>query len=224
MLTRVLEPEVMDTYEDARDYDEMDHRVVNRLFVSDLLAFAAGSERLSGDMLDLGTGTAQIPIEFCRQCDSGRIMAVDAAIEMLEIARYNIEIASQTQRIQLAHIDAKRLPYPDGMFAVVMSNSIVHHIPEPASVLSEAVRVLMPGGLIYFRDLLRPRDDAAVTQLVNTYAADCNAHQRSLFEASLRAALSLEEVQTLVQGLGFGVDGVRATSDRHWTWGAWKPE
>lgn len=129
-------------------------------------------------MLDLGTGTAQIPIEFCRQCESGRIMAVDAAIETLEIARYNIEIASQTQRIQLWHIDAKQLPYPAGMFAVVMSNSIVHHIPDPATVLAEAVRVLAPGGLIYFRDLLRPRDDATVAHLVKTYAADCNPHQR----------------------------------------------
>ncbi len=222
MLTRVLEPEVMDTPDDARDYDEMDHRAVNQLFVSDLLAFAAQAnpEQLHGDMLDLGTGTAQIPIEFCRQCATGRIMAVDAAIEMLEIARYNIEIASQTQRIQLSHIDAKRLPYPNGMFAVVMSNSIVHHIPEPASVLAEAVRVLAPGGIIFFRDLLRPDCEAGVQHLVNTYAGECNTHQRALFDASLRAALSLEEVQMLVQGLGYATDSVSATSDRHWTWSA----
>ena len=41
-LKRVLEPEVMDTPEEARDYDGMDHSEVNQLFVDDLLAFVKG--------------------------------------------------------------------------------------------------------------------------------------------------------------------------------------
>ncbi|MCP3691350.1 MAG: ubiquinone biosynthesis protein UbiE, partial [Planctomycetaceae bacterium] len=36
-LERILEPEVMDSIEEARDYDEMDHDAVNEVFVSDLL-------------------------------------------------------------------------------------------------------------------------------------------------------------------------------------------
>ena len=35
MLDRRLEPEVMDTAEDAHNYDSMDHRTVNRLFVDE---------------------------------------------------------------------------------------------------------------------------------------------------------------------------------------------
>ena len=38
MLPRTLEPEVMDTAEEAADYDAMDHSEVNRVFVDDLLA------------------------------------------------------------------------------------------------------------------------------------------------------------------------------------------
>jgi ubiquinone/menaquinone biosynthesis C-methylase UbiE len=223
MLTRVLEPELMDTPEDAREYDTMDHSGVNRLFAADLIAAAqARPEVLAGDMLDLGTGTAQIPVEICKQTPAGRIMAVDAAIEMLELARYKLELGGATQRVKLAHVDAKQLPYPDAMFDIVMSNSIVHHIPEPSVVLAEAVRVLRPGGLIYFRDLLRPNSDDEVGHLVETYAGDCNDYQRALFDASLRAALTLEEVQALVMPLGFPTDTVTATSDRHWTWTGWK--
>ena len=37
MLQGVLEPEVMDTAEEARDYDSMDHSEVNRRFVADFL-------------------------------------------------------------------------------------------------------------------------------------------------------------------------------------------
>ena len=40
MLERVLEPEVMDTAEEARDYDSMDHAAVNTRFCDDFLQFA----------------------------------------------------------------------------------------------------------------------------------------------------------------------------------------
>jgi len=168
----------------------------------------------------LGTGTAQIPIELCRRAPSVRVMAIDLAIEMLQVAQFNVETAGLRERIQLDRVDAKALPYPAGMFAAVVSNSIVHHIPEPAGVLAEAVRVVRPGGLLFVRDLLRPPDDATVRHLVNTYAGEANDHQRAMFEASLRAALSLAEIRSLVGGLGFGPETVQATSDRHWTWSA----
>lgn len=218
-LSRKLEPEVMDTAEEACDYDSMDHSEVNRLLVTDLLA--AG---LPGpDVLDLGTGTAQIPIELCRRCDSCRVLAVDLSVHMLDLARRNVEIAGLINRIQLGKIDAKRLAFADGTFHVVMSNSIIHHIPEPAQVLAEAVRVAAAGARIYFRDLLRPENTASVETLVEQYAGRANEHQKQMFEDSLRAALSLEEIRELVEQLGFAGESVQATSDRHWTWNATQP-
>lgn len=213
-LERVLEPEVMDTPEEARDYNDMDHSEVNRAFVADMLAACA----VEGDILDLGTGTALIPIELCQQTENCRVMAVDLSINMLELARYNLEVESLTDRIQLDHIDSKELPYEDGMFDAVMSNSIVHHIPEPLSALSEAVRVTRDGGWLFFRDLMRPSDEATVKHLVETCAAEENDHSRQMFEDSLRAALNLDEIRSLVEQLGFPRDTVQATSNRHWTW------
>jgi ubiquinone/menaquinone biosynthesis C-methylase UbiE len=221
-LARVLEPEVMDTAAEAIDYDTMDHAAVNRAFVDDLLATGAfHSEGV--DVLDLGAGTAQIPIELCTRTPNCRVMAVDLSIQMLQLAVYNVEARSLTERIQLAHVDAKQLPFGDGQFHVVMSNSIVHHIPQPLDALAAAVRVTAPGGRLFFRDLLRPADDAAVAQLVQTYAGDQNPHQRQMFDDSLRAALTLAEIRDLVAQLGFSPDTVAATSDRHWTWSALRP-
>jgi ubiquinone/menaquinone biosynthesis C-methylase UbiE len=228
-LERILEPEVMDSAGEAADYDAMDHAAVNRLFVEDLLRVieaegvtAASEGRL--DVLDLGTGTALIPIELCQNFADCRVMAADAAVSMLELARYNVEVHSQTSRIELAHVDAKRLPFGDGMFDVVMSNSIVHHIPEPLGVLREAVRVVRQGGLLFFRDLLRPDSDDELKRLVAVYAGTANEHQQRMFAESLHAALSLEEIRGLVSSLGFAVSGVQPTSDRHWTWTARRGE
>jgi SAM-dependent methyltransferase len=243
MLSRMLEPEVMDSRQDAWDYDSMDHAEVNRRFVEDLLAaglmdrqeasranphpatFPQGEGEDTDDeepllVLDLGTGTAQIPIELCQRTDDVRVMAADAAISMLDLARLNVEIAGLRERIQLDHADAKRMAYRDRMFDAVISNSIVHHIPEPRIVLAEAVRVTKLGGLLFFRDLLRPANDGEVEQLVERYAAGCNDHQRQLFRDSLHAALTFEEMRELVGELGFAAESVQPTSDRHWTWNA----
>ena len=218
-LQRVLEPEVMDTLEEARDYDAMDHADVNRVFVSDLLAAA----EIGGDLLDLGTGTALIPIALCERLEEDgvedyRIMAADLSTSMLDLARYNLEVRGLTNRIQLDHTDAKELHYEDDHFDTVISNSIVHHIPRPIGALREATRVVKPGGLLFFRDLMRPDEDGDVARLVETYAGDENEHQRQMLDDSLRAALSLEEIRELVVQLGFNPDTVQATSDRHWTW------
>jgi len=219
VLKRILEPEVMDTLEEAVEYDAMDHRAVNESFVADLLA--AGS--LGEDLLDLGTGTALIPIQLCRQDESLRVLAVDAAEQMPNLARNNIEMDSLTDRIQLDLVDAKALAYEDDRFTTVISNSIVHHIPEPRAVLAEAIRVTIPDGQLFFRDLLRPDNDAEVERLVATYAGEENERQRQMFDDSLRAALSLEEIREIVAGFGFSAESVHATSDRHWTWSARKP-
>jgi ubiquinone/menaquinone biosynthesis C-methylase UbiE len=216
MLPRVLEPEVMDSAEEARDYDTMDHAAVNDRFVADFRATWNGA----GPVLDVGTGTAQIPIAFCEQAPAVRVVGVDAGQSMLAVGRKNVARAGLAGRIDLKLADAKRLPFADGSFAAVMSNSIVHHIPEPAAVIAEMVRVLRPGGSIFVRDLLRPADEPNLSALVNQYAAGANDHQRRMFADSLRAALTLDEMRQLVAAVGQDPAAVRQTSDLHWTWSA----
>src|SRR5580704_16172281 len=105
MLARVLEPEVMDSPLEAADYDAMDHSAVNRLFVDDFLDIWR-SKRLEGEILDLGTGTAQIPIELLRRRPDLSVMAIDLAESMLELARRNVAAAGFSERIRLERVDA----------------------------------------------------------------------------------------------------------------------
>ena len=221
-LERILEPEVMDTEVEARDYNNMDHDAVNRLFVSDLLAFAERESLPVKDVLDMGTGTALIPIELCAQHEACRVMAIDMAIHMLDLARYNIDGAGFLERIQLAQVDAKQMGFDDGMFDTVMSNSIVHHIPEPMACLREMDRVLCGDGVVFVRDLARPDDLDTLNQLVETYAGQENEHSQKMFRESLHAALSLDEIQSLVVELDYPAESVQMSSDRHWTWSAVK--
>ena len=128
-LTRTLEPEVMDTVDDAREYNRMDHSAVNKLFVDEYLALIQSAGKTLGpldddnpedngdpaevertrlgriaDVLDVGTGTALIPIELCKRTEEVRVMAIDLAVNMLELAIYNHEVASLRDRVSLGRI------------------------------------------------------------------------------------------------------------------------
>ena len=219
MLSRVLEPEVMDTQDVATDYDSMDHSVVNRRFAADFLALPSNDTGLT---LDVGTGTAQIPIELCKQSPTIRIVAIDLADEMLKLARRNAERAGFEQRIRVEKANGRTMEYPDGHYSAVVSNSIIHHIPEPAECFAEMVRVCAPGGRLFVRDLVRPDSEMELRQLVITYAGEANPHQRQLFADSLHAALTVAEVQSIIGALGFAPETVSQSSDRHWTWSAIK--
>lgn len=216
MLPRILEAEVMDSPEEARDYDAMDHQAVNEVFVTDFLQVWNGQ----GPILDVGTGTAQIPIHLCSRRADAEVIAIDMAENMLDLGRANVRQSGFADRIRLERRDAKQLPYAAGAFGAVISNSIVHHIPEPAKVLAEMIRVARAGAVLFVRDLLRPPDAATVGRLVAAYAGNANDHQRQMFDDSLRAALTLEEIQSLVGNLGINPVTVRQTTDRHWTWSA----
>jgi SAM-dependent methyltransferase len=56
------------------------------------------------------------------------------------------------------HIDATRIPYPDGSFDVVIANHVLEHIPEDRKALAEFARVLRPDGLLL---LAVPQNHAA---------------------------------------------------------------
>jgi ubiquinone/menaquinone biosynthesis C-methylase UbiE len=212
-MQRVTEPEVMDSSQEAIEYDSMDFLEVNTAFAE--RAIALGPPQ--GLILDAGTGTARIPILMCQQRPQWQIIGIDLAQSMLEIGQKNVEHAGLQQQIKLELVDAKQMPYPDEHFDMVVSNSIVHHLPDPLPFLLELKRVLKPNGAILLRDLMRPDSLETLQAIVDREAGDCNAHQKQLFRDSLHAAFTLDEVNELLQQAGLEGVNVYQSSDRHWT-------
>ena len=114
-------------------------------------------------------------------------------------------------------MDSKQLPYTDGSFEGVISNSLVHHLPDPLPFFREIKRVLKPQGFLLLRDLLRPETPEIAQQMVDAIGPDYDDHQRQLFYDSLCAAFTLKEVQELLQQAGWENVSVYQSSDRHWT-------
>ncbi len=60
------------------------------------------------------------------------------------------EARERAHHALLNQADGARMPYADGSFAAVVSNSVLEHIPDVEPVIAEVARVLRPGGWFHF--------------------------------------------------------------------------
>lgn len=214
MLGRILEPEVMDTEEDAIEYNSIPNNDVNAAFVEEVLKLSPIN---ANRLVDLGSGPAHIPILFALKRPQLRITAVELAENMIEIAQQNIKNANVADRIIIKKQDIKYTMLEQKSFDIVISNSCIHHIHNPIELFAEAKRLVSKGGVIYFKDLLRPKSLPELEHLVSKYAHDANQYQKTLFRNSLHAALTLDEVKANVETAGLSKAEIKQTSDRHWS-------
>ncbi len=89
-------------------------------------------------LVDIGTGPGTL-IEPARKRGAA-ITAIDLSPAMVEQARI------QHPGLDIRVGDASTLPYPDDSFDAVTLGFCLHHTAHPTAVLSEAKRVLRPGG------------------------------------------------------------------------------
>lgn len=209
-MKRVLEPEVMDTAEEADGYDSMDHSGPNAAFVDRLIELGA-----HGHMLDIGTGPGHVPLMVCARIPGATVVGVDLSSNMLRHAERHRAASTFADRIEYRLGDAKGLAFDDDSFDTIYSNTILHHIPDPRPFLSEAWRVLRPGGVLLIRDLFRPETPERAVELVALHAADANPYQQELFRASLCAAFTRDELAGMAEECGLTRARVVIDTDRH---------
>lgn len=212
-MDRVPEPEVMDDPAQALAYARADFASVNRAFVARLRA--AFPELRRGVVVDLGCGPADIPIRLARAVADLRILAIDASAAMLRIARD--DVAGDDLGASVFPVLARLPPLPlaDRSADAVISNSLLHHLPDPRPFWSEIRRIARPGAPVLVVDLHRPESAAAATAIVEREARGEPEVLRRDFLASLHAAFTAGEVREQIAASGLALE-VAVTSDRHW--------
>jgi ubiquinone/menaquinone biosynthesis C-methylase UbiE len=110
-------------------------------------------DRLSAgaQVLDLGCGPGTITAGLAARLPSGRVTGVDAAVDVLTLARQEAS-SHDVGNVGYAAGDGYRLPFRDGVFDLVHAHQILQHLSDPVAALTQMRRVCRPGGLIGVRD------------------------------------------------------------------------
>jgi ubiquinone/menaquinone biosynthesis C-methylase UbiE/uncharacterized protein YbaR (Trm112 family) len=98
-------------------------------------------------ILDVATGTGRLPLALLRERFRGQIVGLDLSRGMLRQARR--KLAAYSDQVSLLWHDASCLPFSDGTFDAVTCLESLEFMPRPSEALSEMVRVLAPGGMLF---------------------------------------------------------------------------
>ncbi|MBI4460240.1 MAG: class I SAM-dependent methyltransferase [Acidobacteria bacterium] len=219
-LERVPEPEEMNEAAEVQSYSSAAAaahlEAIDDTFVEHLLRLLpkreAGNDFRWG--LDVGTGPAQIPIKILRKIPSLKMIGLERSPAMLATARRNAQRDGVGNRILLLRADAHSMPFRDGVFSMVVCNSVLHHVREPLRLLQEIFRVAAPDAPVLLRDLRRPPRPLLRWHLWR-HGRHYHGLMRRLFEDSVRAAYTAEELADLLKKAGTGEAAVFRFGDAH---------
>jgi SAM-dependent methyltransferase len=212
-MERIPEPELMEDGEQARAYALADFSEPHDAFVRHfqrLFPFFA-----EGRVIDLGCGAADVTIRFARAYPQATLLGIDGAEPMLQLGREAVARAGLDSRVVLRRL---RLPSAalDGDHDAVISNSLLHHLAEPAVLWRAMAQAARPGAPVLIMDLLRPASPEAALALVRLHAGDAPPVLARDFMNSLLAAYRPDEVRRQLRATGLMHLEVEVVSDRHW--------
>ena len=194
----------------ARVYDQMESGAEQRVVRKwrSLLWSRVHGEHI----LEIGVGTGK---NIAYYPASVGITAIDLSTRMLEHAK-NRAIESGAH-VRLMTADAQALPFPEASFDVVVATFVFCSVPDPVLGLSEARRVLKPGGQLLLLEhmltsnrLLRPLMRAANPLVVRLMGANINRETVVNVE---RADFTVRKVDDLMSDIVKLIEARRPNGD-----------
>ncbi len=205
--------------EQVRAYAAADFAEPHQHFI-ELLQARLAPLRTRGVALDLGCGPGDISFRFLRAFPEWRVDAVDGSPGMLAAGRVAAVAAGLDDRIEFREVLLPDSAPPRQPYDLLFSNSLLHHLADPAVLWSSLRQWAAPSTRVFVMDLMRPASQADAHALVDRYAGGEPAVLRADFYNSLLAAYRPGEVEAQLQVAGLSHLTIEVISDRHFiVWG-----
>jgi sarcosine/dimethylglycine N-methyltransferase len=138
------------TEETLKDHDQ-DH--FGGLEANDILISKAGV-KAHHLVLDVCSGMGG-PARYLAHRVGCRVVGLDLTASRLESAKKLTKLVKLDHLVSFQWGNALEMPFDSDHFAVVMGQEAWCHIPHKAKLIAECTRVLKPGGVIAFTDIVR---------------------------------------------------------------------
>lgn len=143
-------------------------------------------------LLDIGCGTGYL-IDILQKQKNALYCGLDLSPEMLKMAKQKLP-----QSVYLTEGSADSLPYEDNSFDVVTCIQSFHHYPKPEKSMSEAYRVLKPGGLYIISDTGMGNYPKFIYSIYNNFIV-------KKLNTGDYAAYGKQDIQNLMTASGFKI-------------------
>jgi len=213
-MNRIPEPELMEDPEQVFSYGRANFEEPHSSFVRMLKGCFPSPYGINA-VLDMGCGTGDITFRIGRAFSGLVIDAIDGSAAMLFYANEGLIRKPEFEgRIHFLHGKIQEFT-PDKSYGLIVSNSLLHHIADPADFWSAVNRLSAAGTRVFIMDLIRPGTAGEARRLVETYSPDEPDILKRDFYNSLLAAFEIDEVKQQLKEAGLGGLKVTRVSDRH---------
>ena len=193
----MAEPEKVSAYASAAAQAYLNS--LDETFVQQVLESGVSS----GLALDIGTGPGRIPLRIARENPRLKVFGVDRSKAMVRAAKSAAQEWNLGTQVQFFLGDANCLCFPDAVFDLVFTNSLIHHLENPILAFREMTRVTRPGGWVMVRDIRRP-SRFSFPLAVALHGRHYKGFMRQLYVASLRSAYTYDEFRELLNCASLG--------------------
>jgi ubiquinone/menaquinone biosynthesis C-methylase UbiE len=101
-----------------------------------------------GRSLEIGAGTGYFSLNLLQTGVIREATCTDISPGMLEALEHNATQLGLS--VETAACDASQLPFEDASFDLVLGHAVLHHLPDLEACFAEFLRVLKPGGTLFF--------------------------------------------------------------------------
>jgi len=178
-------------------YDKHARRFMGQIYRR-FSARAAGLILPGNRVLDAGTGTGLLAAVLAKANPDWKITGIDVSESMLVVARETAARNGLSDRIKFQAGSADALPFADGSFDLVASNTSLHCWSDPVKVFNELARVTAPGGYCLIWDNRRANAANPFLKILGGVMG-MNKPQRSLWINACRSAYTTGEVKKLLK-------------------------
>lgn len=167
-------------------------------------------------VLDLGCGPGDVTIRFAKANRGYVFHGVDGSAAMLKQGQAALKRRTAlARRIRFLRGFIPEICLPRKRYDVILSSSLLHHLPDPGALWQTIQRYSGPGTLVFVADLFRPASREKAKALVARHACGAPDILRRDFFNSLLAAFTPEEVRSQLRLAGLEQLAVEVISDRH---------